>query len=65
MIPWLNTILLFLVALAITVLAYRWAYPRKRILTPTDNRPFTSDELRRMGIVLPDPIAYDCETFIR
>ncbi len=29
------------------------------------NRPFTSDELRAIGIVLPDPTAYDCETFVR
>jgi hypothetical protein len=29
------------------------------------NIPFTSDELKQMGIVLPDPERYDCETFVR
>jgi hypothetical protein len=38
---------------------------RKRVLKPHDERPFTSDELKQMGIVLPDPERYDCETFVR
>ena len=38
---------------------------RLRILKPTNERPFTIDELRQLGIVLPDPTAYDCETFVR
>jgi len=34
------------------------------ILKPTDdNRPFTSEELKQMGIVAPE--RYDCETFVR
>ncbi len=44
------------------------AYDRHtpRILKYHDpNRPFTSDELRAIGIVLPDPTSYDCETFVR
>ena len=40
--------------------------PRKRILKPIDdNRPFTSEELKQIGIILPDPVRYDCETFVR
>jgi hypothetical protein len=39
---------------------------RPKILKPDNpNRPFTSDELRQLGIVLPDPTTYDCETFVR
>ena len=38
---------------------------RPRILKPRDETPFTSDELRRIGIILPDPTRYDCETFVR
>ena len=39
---------------------------KKRILKPDDpNRPFTSDELKQMGIILPDSTRYDCETFVR
>jgi hypothetical protein len=34
-----------------------------RILKPRDDRPFTSDELKQMGIVAPE--RYDCETFVR
>jgi hypothetical protein len=36
---------------------------KPRILKPDDNRPFTSDELKQMGIVAPE--RYDCETFVR
>jgi hypothetical protein len=43
-----------------------WRHSRKKVFKPDNlNRPFTSEELRRIGIVLPDPERYDCETFIR
>ena len=38
---------------------------RPRVLKEHDpNRPFTSEELKQIGIILPDPITYDCETFV-
>ncbi len=36
---------------------------RPQILKPTDERPFTSEELREIGIIAPE--RYDCETFVR
>jgi hypothetical protein len=36
---------------------------RPTILKPSNERPFTSDELKQMGIVAPE--RYDCETFVR
>ncbi len=40
--------------------------PAPTILKPIDdNRPFTSDELRQIGIIVPDPTRYDCEIFVR
>lgn len=41
-------------------------YNTPRILPYHDpNTPFTSEELREIGIILPDPTRYDCETFVR
>ncbi len=38
---------------------------RRRILPHHDpNIPFTSEELKKLGIILPDPERYDCETFV-
>jgi hypothetical protein len=46
--------------------AYVHYHRSPRILKPdNDNRPFTSEELRQIGIILPDPTRYDCETFVR
>jgi|HubBroStandDraft_4_1064222.scaffolds.fasta_scaffold00027_59 hypothetical protein len=43
--------------------AYDCHRDHPRILKPHNDRPFTSDELRQMGIVAPE--RYDCETFVR
>ena len=39
-------------------------YNRPTILKPETERPFTSEELRQLGIIVPDQTRYDCETFV-